>query len=230
MKMELENLLDKIEGEVMGGNYNLKELGFWKTVSEIKKNPALIQKFAEQIGRIDLQAFKSKTRFTLNIAAGHALEVFGVILGIILLAAGRTNPILLVPSALILMTALHPLAHYFVGRSYGINFSFYFLNGPMLIEPTLKTDYATYLKAPARARAIMHFAGVANSIVVTFLVFVLGIIFSAPAGIKILLGIIFIFTALSEVVPVILIKIGIKKILFADFRKSDSYRTLREWK
>jgi hypothetical protein len=53
----------------------------------------------------------------------------------------------------------HSLAHYVVGRMAGIRFTHVFLGGPPPPRPGVKTDYATYLRATPRARAIMHASG-----------------------------------------------------------------------
>src|SRR5659263_501251 len=62
--------------------------------------------------------------------------------------------------ALILMATLHPLSHYLTGRLAGIRFTHYYLNGPALIEPTLRINYFSYLKATGMKRALMHASGV----------------------------------------------------------------------
>ena len=99
----------------------------------------------------------------------------------------------------------------------------------MRIEPTLKIDYETYVQASSKERAVFHLAGAFNSVGVVLLVLLVALATpdtQAPA--KIVLSALFIFTAASEIIPVVFIKLGLPKILFADFRKSDTYRFLRE--
>ncbi|MBU4374420.1 MAG: hypothetical protein KJ714_08315 [Euryarchaeota archaeon] len=62
------------------------------------------------------------------------------------------------------MTTLHPLSHYIIGSLLGIRFTHYYLNGPAKIEPTLKIDYFSYLKAPGKKRALMHVSGVVGTV------------------------------------------------------------------
>ncbi len=129
------------------------------------------------------------------------------------------------------MTALHPLSHALVAWLFGIRFHFYFLNGPALVEPTLKVDYASYVKTSSKKRALFHFAGVVNSVLVTLLVLLVSLYdVDASSETRIILAAIWLFTTASEIFPLILVRLGISKILFADLRKTDSYRTLREWR
>ena len=67
-------------------------------------------------------------------------------------------------SALILMTILHPLSHYITGAFFGIRFTHYYLNGPARIEPTLRINQISYLKASGGKRAFMHITGVIGTL------------------------------------------------------------------
>ncbi len=232
---EAGKLLDTVEAELAKGNFALKERGFWKLVSEAKKDPALVEKFGDRIGEIDYKAFKKQAWFTVSISTGHLLELLGTAVGVTLLYIGLTYGGILgglsfILSAGIFSATLHPLAHYIVGRWQEINFIFYFLDGPMLIEPTLKIDYASYLKASPMGRVLMHSAGPIATSASSLTVVILGLVFNVPMWSLVIVGLLFILTASTEFLPIILIKLGISKILFADFRKTDTYRTLREWK
>ena len=48
---EVDEELERIEKEIDKGSNDLKKLGFWKLVAEIKRDPKLSQEFAEQVGR-----------------------------------------------------------------------------------------------------------------------------------------------------------------------------------
>ena len=48
--------LDEIEAAVAGGRSDLGELGFWRLVGRIKRDPALVEAHADQVGRIDTAA------------------------------------------------------------------------------------------------------------------------------------------------------------------------------
>lgn len=163
--MDIEEELERIEGEVEKGNYDLRGLGFWKIVAEVKKDPSLVERFADRIGGIDRKVFEERVWFRVGVLTGHLAEVAGTILGAGLVWLSLSTPsgvlqgLSLVFASLILSSTLHPLAHYTVGRAFGIQFLFYFPDGPAKIEPSLKTDYSSYLKAKPRERALMHISG-----------------------------------------------------------------------
>lgn len=234
---EVEKALSRIETEVGKKNYSaVKEFGFWKVVKVAKKDPEIAGKFAERIGTIDKLLFESKIWTKLDYRTGTILELIGAVIGLSFLYFGATSTgiestMLYFVSAVVFMTALHPIAHSIAGRLFGIGFHFYFLNGPLLIEPTLKVDYSTYVKAPAKKRAIFHLAGAINSVLVTLLVFIVAL-FDPDAQVitKVVLAVFWLFTISSELFPLVFVRLGVPKILFADFRKSDTHRFLREWR
>jgi len=232
----VSEIIEKVEKQISKGNFtSAKELGFWKVVSAAKKDNVIAEKYAQSIGKIDKRIFESKTGVKLDYKTGTLLELALTIIGFILLYLGSLSndimsTILYTASALILMTSLHPISHIIAGYPAGIGFHFYFLNGPLRIEPTLKVDYATYIRASPRSRALFHLAGAINSVLITFLVLFVALLIPETSLLtKTVLAAVFIFTLASEFFPVIFIKIGVSKILFADFRKSDTHRFLREW-
>lgn len=232
---EIQEILDRIEGEVSKGNYALRELGFWKIVSSVKRDPSLIEKFGDQIGRIDQEVFRERAWLAVDAKLGHVVELIGTIFGVALIFYGLQNPgtvmgVSFVLSAFVLMTTLHPLSHYIVGRYFGIGFTFYFPDGPAMIEPTLKTDYASYLKSSPRSRAMMHAIGPIVSTSVLLATGIMAFAYGAPTWSYLLLSALFLLNIPNEIMPPILIKIGLKKILFADLHKTDTYRALREWR
>jgi hypothetical protein len=234
---EIEDILGKLESEFGEGNYDAaKKLGFWKVVKAAKKEPTIAQNFGERIGRIDKLLFESKVWTKLDYKLGTMIELVGALFGVLFLyygasSTGIESTIFYVASSLVLMTALHPLAHSLAAWLFGIRFHFYFLNGPLLIEPTLKVDYSTYVKATPKKRSIFHLAGAINSITVTFIVFLVALLDPDAQGVaKLILGLWWFFTTGSEIIPLIFTGMGRPKVFFADFRKTDSYRALREWK
>ncbi len=213
----------------------MKGLGFWKLVAEAKKNPALVDKFGSRIGEVDQRAFKNWAWLTVGITTGHIIELVGTVIAFALLYIGLTTRttlggVSLVLSAFLLSATLHPFAHYFVGRWKGIDFTFYFPDGPALIEPTLKIDYGTYLRASAMDRAMMHLAGPISTSLGPLAVLILGIASGASTWAVVLVAFILLFNGSTEFAPLILLKLNMPKIFFADFRKTDTYRTLREWR
>jgi hypothetical protein len=226
---EIESELDRIEEAVLKGDYSLKEMGFWRIVAKVKKEPELIDRFADQIGRIDQAVFKAKTPVSVPLKVGHFIEMTMTFVVIIvlyfLLSSGIYTGVSLIAGTFVLMGTLHPLAHWIVGRMFGIEFTFYFPDGPALIEPTIKTDYASYLKTAPIKRAIMHATGPVVSTLVIVQSLVVAAVIEAPPWTFWLLLAFLIFNAIFEVLPPVWVKLGVKGLA-----KSDTYRVWREWK
>ena len=162
--------LDRIEAAVEAGDTDLRGLGFWRVVALIKRDDDLIERYADQVGRIDSKAFRAGVRFHVPVWVGIALMLIAVGVGIVAVAlalrAGAdsepdrgTAGVGLVIGAAAWAAGLHSLAHYLVGRGVGIRFTDLFVAFPPPPLPGLKTDYATYLRASPVARAWMHASG-----------------------------------------------------------------------
>ncbi|MFQ5976284.1 MAG: hypothetical protein ACE5J5_08225 [Candidatus Hydrothermarchaeales archaeon] len=234
-KSDIQESLNIIEKQVNTGNYNLKELGFWKIVSKVKKDTSLIEKHGDQIGRIDQKVFREKALLPVDTKIGHLLETIGTFFGFAFIIYAYQNPgtimgITFVIACLILMTTLHPLSHYVVGRNCGIKFTFYFLDGPAMIEPTLKTDYTSYLKTSPKSRAIMHATGPIVATLIPLAIGLLAYVWGAPNWSYLILILIFLANIPFEIMPVLVAKTGLKGIIAEKSRKTDSYRALREWR
>jgi hypothetical protein len=234
---EIAAVFEKVESAIKEGRFgSVGELGFWKAVTLVKSDKALAERFGGAVGRIDKALFESKTGAKLSYTTGTLIMLAAAVFGLALLylgsvTEGASSTAYFLASALILMTALHPISHIIAARRFGIRFHFYFLNGPMRVEPTLKIDYETYVKAPSNGRALFHLAGAVNSVAVVLLVLLVALATpDTPTLAKTLLSALFIFTTASEILPIFFIKLGIPKILFSDFRKSDTHRFLRELK
>ena len=153
---ELKSRLGELEIKYSG-----KELR--AIVNQVKKDKLNDYTLLEQIENISQKKFREKVSLTLSVPAGNLLESVITIAAAVM--AFRISPEwMLYLSALILMTTLHPLAHYATGLISGIRFTHYYLNGPARIEPTLRIDYASYLKASGRKRALMHASGVIGTL------------------------------------------------------------------
>jgi hypothetical protein len=181
---EMEEYQDgfrRIETEVREGNADLSGLGFWKLVRKVKLEPALAAHWAEQVGRIDRLAFESRVRPLFPVALGNAVLVLGSGIAVAVawlgLELARDDPssflagLLVLAAGAGLSAALHGPAHWLVGRLVGMRFVAYFLDGPLRIQPGLKVDYATYLRASAGRRAAMHAAGAVASKIAPFAIF-----------------------------------------------------------
>lgn len=156
------------------GRVDLRALGFWRTVSAVKRDAALAARYADRIGRIDRDAFTRATPLALPAWLGVAAGTLGSAAGAALVAVAPALPApwrelayLAGAGALIGMT--HGLAHYVTGGLAGIRFT-HFFSKLVPPQPGFKTDYATYLRAPARSRAWMHASGALVSKAIPFLV------------------------------------------------------------
>jgi hypothetical protein len=179
--------LDRVENAVDAGDTELGRLGFWRLVALIKRDDELIDRYAEQVGRIDSKAFRARVRFRVPVWIGNGLLLGGAAVGVLaaVLAVRNANanpgqpPDVELFSGLALLVAagawaigLHSPTHWLVGRLVGIRFTDYFLGGPPPKRPGLKTDYATYLRADPRARAWMHASGALATKLAPFLALV----------------------------------------------------------
>ena len=168
---ELKERLSQVETDYSG-----KE--FWDIVNHIKEHKINDDPLLEQIARIRQKRFEEIYSFTFNIFLGNLLWLIITLVAIVFVIRINTDWVFYV-SALILMTTLHPLSHYVTGRFLGIGFTHYYLNGPAKVEPTLKIDYFSYLKASGSKRAVMHVSGVAGTVLAPLVV----------AGIAMLMGV-----------------------------------------
>ena len=180
---DYQDALARIEREVEEGRSDLGALGFWRLVRQIKQDPALSHHWAEEVGRVDRAAFERRVRPRLPVWFGNAVLLVGsaVLVALIpvavALASDASSPEPVLPGLMLLVAAvglavtLHDPAHWLVGRLSGIRFDCYFLDGPFRIQPGIKVDYASYLRASPGARAWMHAAGAVASKIAPFAVF-----------------------------------------------------------
>lgn len=176
-----------------GGTLDLAELGFWRAVAAVKRQPALIDRFADRIGRIDQRAFERGVAVTLPMPAGTALMAAATGAGLAMIGAAPSlrpswrGPALLVGTG-ILLGATHDLAHLIVGKAIGLRFTRWFISGPTRPQPGLKTDYGSYLRVPPASRAWMHASGAIVTKVVPFAVLPVAAAARAPAWALLALG------------------------------------------
>jgi hypothetical protein len=162
MPDDLKERVKKIEN-----NYNGKE--FLSIVNKIKRDKINNDELLTQIENLSRKKFEGKVSLTLGLFTGNLLEIIATIAAIVL--AFRINADwMLYICALILMATLHPLSHYLTGRLLGIRFTHYYLNGPARIEPTLRINYFSYLKARGVKRALMHASGVIGTLAAPLIV------------------------------------------------------------
>ena len=147
------------------GTTDLRSLGFWKLVQQVKLDRALVDEHADQIGRIDTAAFRAGVRLRAPVWLGNALLVGATVVGALAIGAACTwqtalwKGLALVAAGAIWSVSLHSPTHWLVGYMIGIRWTDYFLGGPPPPRPGLKSDYGTYLRADPDSRAWMHASG-----------------------------------------------------------------------
>ena len=202
--------LDRIETAVDGGDTDLRRLGFWRVVGLIKRDDELIDRYAEQVGRIDATAFDARFPRRVPIWLGNALLAASIAVGVlaawaaVLFAidteARTTVGVALLVAALAWMVGLHSSTHYVVGRLVGIRFRRYFFVIPPPPLPGLKTDYATYLRATPTGRAWMHASGAIATKLAPFLALALAPATGAPGWTVVVLLALGVFQIVTDVV------------------------------
>jgi hypothetical protein len=186
--------LDRIQRALTQGQVDLRTSGFWPTVGRVKRDPRLIERYADQIGAIDTEAFRRSVRLRAPVWVGNVLlggvvvagivgigvaaATEGVVAGLGLLAAGGAWAL-----------GVHAPTHWLYGRVVGIRFTDYFLGGPPPPRPGVKTDYATYLRTDPDKRAWFHASGAIATKVAPFVAVAIAPLTNAPAWSVVLMAV-----------------------------------------
>ncbi|HET9722924.1 MAG TPA: hypothetical protein VFR44_03660 [Actinomycetota bacterium] len=184
---DVEEAFGRIEAAVQEGDTDLSRLGFWRVLRGVKADPELAARWADVAGRIDRSAFESSVGPRFPVWFGNAVLLLGTAFGgLAVVVAMRAEDrvvagLALVVAAGVWSLTVHDLAHWIVGRLVGIRFTCYFIGGPFPPRPGLKTDYATYLRTPAAARAWMHASGALATKVAPFVALAFWWATDAPA-------------------------------------------------
>ncbi len=157
--MRHEELKDKINA--LKTDYSVKV--FREVVEIIKRERINDDMMLQDLEELSRKRFSERVRFTLGVPLGNMLEGAATITVIFMVFLIDSEWMLYI-SALALMATLHPLAHYLTGALSGIRFTHYYLNGPAKVEPTLRIDQISYLKASGKQRALMHLSGVLGTV------------------------------------------------------------------
>ena len=182
---EVEEILASCEAALAAGHGDeVRDLGFWRAVSGVKRDPALVAAHADRIGEIDQALFRSWAPVTLPLGVGTAGMLVASAVGLVLVGAayGLDSPwngLSFLAGLGVLLAATHGLGHLEVGRLVGIRFTAWFVRYTRP-QPGVKTDYASYLRAPARSRAWMHASGALVTKVVPFLLLPAALIAGIP--------------------------------------------------
>lgn len=200
---EIDAILTACERALASGaRLDLKALGFWRAVDAVKRDPGLVEPYASRIATIDRRAFLARVRPVFPLWFGVAVLLGGTIAGLVLLAAAFALPpgasgVATLLGAGALLGTTHDLAHLVAGRVAGIRFTHWFMDVPRRPQPGVKIDYASYLRAPASARAWMHASGAIVSKLVPFLIVPVAVAAPAPwwtSAILIAIGVVSVVT------------------------------------
>ena len=159
----VEATLDDAEKAVTAGA-PVGPTGFWKAVDTVKRDPALIEQYADRIARIDRAAFKSWALLAVPIWLGNVLIIGATLIGSALVGwayylDGTGAALVFLLGFGIILVTTHGLTHLLVGTLMGMRFTHWFVGKLAQPQPGVKLDYATYLRVPADSRAWMHASG-----------------------------------------------------------------------
>jgi hypothetical protein len=171
---EIEAILEASERALAdGGAGRLRDLGYGRAVRAVERNPDWIIRYANRLGAIDRQSFQRRVKLRLPLVSGILALAAGALIGSVLAVAAASAPprhkgVLLLAATGLLAATTHDLAHFLVGESLGIRFIGLYFAPPVPVEPGLKPDYASYLRASPLKRALMHAAGAVVTKIVPF--------------------------------------------------------------
>lgn len=162
---QIASVLDTCEARLeRDGTVDLRATGFWRAVGTVKRDPDLVEPFADRIAAIDRAAFEQWALLTVPYRLGTILAVLATLAGLAVITAGYYvdapwNGLLLLAGTGTLLVPTHGLGHLVVGARSGMRFTHWFVGTISMPQPGVKIDYATYLRTPARSRAWMHASG-----------------------------------------------------------------------
>ncbi len=171
---EIDAAIEAAEAAVTGPKpYSLLGTGYWRAVAAVKRDRSLVEPYADRIGAVDQAVFRSRVPITLPLWPGALLALAGSGLALVLIGLAYSldapwSGVSFLAGTVGLLIGTHGLGHLAVGALFGIRFTVWFA-GFRRPQPGVKTDYASYLRAPARHRAWMHAAGAIVTKAIPFL-------------------------------------------------------------
>ena len=183
--LDAHRALDLIEAEVRTGRTDLAGLGFWRLIASIKRDPVMTIELADQVGRIDRDAFRARVRLRVPVWFGTAAMIAVVLVGVaaVVLAgfwSGAMAGVALLVAGGAWSVGIHSPAHQAYAWFSGIGMTDYFLGGPPPPRPGVKTDYASYLRTDPSRRAWFHASGALATKVAPFVAVALSPLTNAP--------------------------------------------------
>ena len=171
--MDIGQILDASEDALAVGD-PVGPAGFWRAVAAVKRDPDLVERFADRISVIDSEAFRQWVMITVPLWAGNLLAIGGTLVGFALIwwayfLGGLLSGLIFLLGFGIILVTTHSLAHLLIGSLVGIKFLKWFVGSVTQPQPGVKIDYSTYLRTPPRSRAWMHASGAIVTKLIPFL-------------------------------------------------------------
>lgn len=185
-RVEIDARLTAIESALEADpTASLGGRGFWAAVDAVKRDPDLVDPFADRIASLDRQGFERWALLTVPAGIGTMVALIVAALGLTMVGLAYSteepwNGLLLLGGMFVTFVATHGIGHVLVGRFVGIRFSHWYVGTIGRPQPGVKTDYASYLRASPRGRAWMHASGAIVSKLVPFLLVPAGLIAGVP--------------------------------------------------
>ena len=148
--------------------------GFWGAVGSVKRQPELVDRYADRIAAIDAAAHRNWAMLIIPLWLGTSIAVIVVLVGLILVwwayeLDGIAATVSFLAGAGVLIGSTHGLGHLVVGRLLGMRFEYWFVGEIRQPQPGVKLDYAAYLRTSAPRRAWMHASGALTTKIIPFL-------------------------------------------------------------
>lgn len=200
----IEESLSAAEAAVEAGQ-GLAGTGFWRAVSEVKRDPELVDRYAARIAVIDRRAFEQWALLKVPAAAGTVVMAVATLLGVVAIGwsyylAGELGSVLSFYVGFgILLVTTHGLAHMVVGAVCGIGFTHWYIGTIWRPQPGVKVDYASYLRTSPRRRAWMHAAGAITTKLIPFALIGAAIAAGLPAWAVWLLPVIGVVSVVTDI-------------------------------
>ena len=203
-------------GEGLGGT------GFWKVVTELKKDPTLVETFAQRVADIDRRGLEQWALITVPVGGGTAIALVVTALGLAGVGAAYYLPepwnwLIFGAATADLLVSTHGLGHLVVGKAVGMRFTHWFVGKASQPQPGVKVDYTTYLRTPARQRAWMHAAGAIVTKLVPFVLIPAAVAADLPNWVSWLLALVGVAATATDAIW------STQKSDWAKFRREMSY-------
>ncbi len=214
MKEALEQLEKKIEKEGMT-DANLK--AFWRLVTKAKMQKQLSDEELKQIIELRDAVFEKKYPRFLSLPQGLVLNAISAVFGafIVSYALQSGNIFVFLFGSFLLLAGTHPWGHWIAGKLVGVNYEYFYLNGPAKFEPCLKIDYRNYLKASFDSRMAIHGSGAFATVLIAIVLLITSFTINS-----------FMIRGISTVVVVLVV--ATEAVSFAGFATGDLKRARRE--